>query len=42
MTLVENVVFGKGENYALTHAMGTGPYQAGACASNDRRTVLDK
>src|SRR6185437_6727098 len=38
---VENVVFGKGENYALTHAMGTGPYKL-TLREPDRRTVLDR
>jgi peptide/nickel transport system substrate-binding protein len=38
---VENVVFGKGENYALTHAMGTGPYQL-VLREPDRRTVLER
>ena len=37
----ENVVFGKGENYALTHAMGTGPYQL-VSREPDRRTVVEK
>ncbi|HEY1798424.1 MAG TPA: ABC transporter substrate-binding protein [Stellaceae bacterium] len=38
---VENVVFGKGENYALTHAMGTGPYVL-TLREPDRRTVVDR
>ncbi|MBV9554932.1 MAG: ABC transporter substrate-binding protein [Alphaproteobacteria bacterium] len=39
--VVENVVLGKGENYALTHAMGTGPYRL-VSREPDRKTVLER
>jgi len=39
--VVENVVLGKGENYSLTHTMGTGPYQL-ASREPDRKTVLER
>ncbi len=38
---VENVVFGKGENYALRHAMGTGPYKL-VDREPDRKTVVER
>jgi peptide/nickel transport system substrate-binding protein len=38
---VENVVLGKGENYAVYHAMGTGPYQL-VSREPDRKTVLER
>jgi len=37
----ENVVFGKGENYALRHAMGTGPFRL-VSREPDRKTVVEK
>ena len=39
--VVENVVLGKGENYSLTHTMGTGPYQL-VSREPDRKTVLER
>ncbi|HYM73338.1 MAG TPA: ABC transporter substrate-binding protein, partial [Stellaceae bacterium] len=39
--VVENVVFGKGENYALRHAMGTGPYRL-VSREPDRKTVVER
>lgn len=39
--VVENVVLGKGENYALYHTMGTGPYQL-VSREPDRKTVLER
>jgi peptide/nickel transport system substrate-binding protein len=39
--VVENVVFGKGENYALRNAMGTGPFRL-ASREPDRKTVLER
>jgi len=39
--VVENVVFGKGENFALRNAMGTGPYQL-VSREPDRKTVLER
>ncbi len=38
---VENVVFGKGENYALYHAMGTGPFRL-VSREPDRKTVVER
>jgi peptide/nickel transport system substrate-binding protein len=38
---VENVIFGKGENYALRHAMGTGPFRL-VSREPDRKTVLER
>jgi peptide/nickel transport system substrate-binding protein len=38
---VENVVFGKGENYALRHAMGTGPFRL-VSREPDRKTVVER
>ena len=38
---VENVVFGKGESYALYHAMGTGPFRL-VSREPDRKTVVEK
>ncbi|MBV9862434.1 MAG: ABC transporter substrate-binding protein [Alphaproteobacteria bacterium] len=38
---VENVVIGSGENYALRHAMGTGPFRL-ALREPDRRTVFER
>lgn len=38
---VENVVLGKGENYAVYHAMGTGPYVL-VSREPDRKTVLER
>jgi peptide/nickel transport system substrate-binding protein len=38
---VENVVFGKGDNYALYHAMGTGPFRL-VSREPDRKTVLER
>jgi peptide/nickel transport system substrate-binding protein len=38
---VENVVFGKGENYALRNAMGTGPFRL-VSREPDRKTVLER
>jgi len=39
--VVENVIFGKGENYALRNAMGTGPYRL-VSREPDRKTVLER
>ena len=39
--VAENVVLGKGENYAIYHTMGTGPYQL-ASREPDRKTVLER
>jgi peptide/nickel transport system substrate-binding protein len=39
--VAENVVLGKGENYAVYHTMGTGPYQL-ASREPDRKTVLER
>jgi peptide/nickel transport system substrate-binding protein len=39
--VVENVVLGKGENYAVYHTMGTGPYQL-VSREPDRKTVLER
>jgi peptide/nickel transport system substrate-binding protein len=39
--VVENVVFGKGENYALRHAMGTGPFRL-VSREPDRKTVVER
>ena len=38
---VENVVFGKGENYALRNAMGTGPFRL-VSREPDRKTVVER
>jgi peptide/nickel transport system substrate-binding protein len=38
---VENVAIGSAENYALHHAMGTGPYKL-VSREPDRRTVLGR
>jgi peptide/nickel transport system substrate-binding protein len=38
---VENVVFGKGDNYALYHAMGTGPFRL-VSREPDRKTVVER
>jgi peptide/nickel transport system substrate-binding protein len=38
---VENVIFGKGENYALHHAMGTGPFRL-VSREPDRKTVVER
>jgi len=38
---VENVVLGKGENYAVYHAMGTGPYVL-VSREPDHKTVLER
>jgi peptide/nickel transport system substrate-binding protein len=38
---VENVVFGRGENYALRHAMGTGPFRL-VSREPDRKTVVER
>jgi peptide/nickel transport system substrate-binding protein len=38
---VENVVIGKGENYALRNAMGTGPFRL-VSREPDRKTVLER
>ena len=38
---VENVVFGKGESYALYHAMGTGPFRL-VSREPDRKTVVER
>jgi peptide/nickel transport system substrate-binding protein len=39
--VVENVVLGSGENYALRNAMGTGPFRL-AVREPDRKTVLER
>jgi peptide/nickel transport system substrate-binding protein len=39
--VVENVIFGQGENYALRNAMGTGPYRL-VSREPDRKTVLER
>jgi peptide/nickel transport system substrate-binding protein len=39
--VVENVVLGKGENYAVYHAMGTGPFKL-VSREPDRKTVLER
>ncbi|HEX3864677.1 MAG TPA: ABC transporter substrate-binding protein [Stellaceae bacterium] len=38
---VENIVFGKGDSYALYHTMGTGPFRL-VSREPDRKTVLER
>jgi peptide/nickel transport system substrate-binding protein len=38
---VENVIFGKGDNYALYHAMGTGPFRL-VSREPDRKTIVER